>query len=72
MDAVAAHPQHGGAGVGQSHDRFGVQVVRREQSAHSNRLVDAGECLASEITIQFDFLSSFGCGTNTGDLLHCF
>ncbi|KAI1693961.1 hypothetical protein Ddc_22456 [Ditylenchus destructor] len=60
MDAVAAHPQRGGAGLGQRHDGLAAQVVRGEQRAHRDRLVDAAELAVGEVGVQRHELGVLG------------
>ena len=72
VNAVAAHPQGGGAGIGQRHNRFGAKVVSREQRAHGNGLVDVGESFAREVGVQSHFLGVFGGFANLRHLLHGF
>ena len=47
-------------------------MVRREQGAHGNRLVNSAEGLATEISIQLVLFSSFGGQTNLGHFDNCF
>ena len=47
-------------------------MVGGKQRTHRNRLVNAGECLAREVTIEFYLFSGLGRCANAGDLLHCF
>ena len=49
-----------------------MQVVRREQGAHGNRLIDSAEGLTREIGVQFNLFGSFGSQTNFGHLDHGF
>ncbi|MDT4836554.1 hypothetical protein FQZ97_702590 [compost metagenome] len=65
---MPAHPQRGGARVGQCHDGLGPQVVGREQRAHGDGLVNAREFFALEVVAQLAVLGLFGFLADVGHL----
>ena len=69
-DVMAAHPQWCRAAVGQRHDGFGAQMVRGEQRAHGNRLVDAGKGFAGEVGVQCGVFGFFGLQADVGHLFN--
>ena len=72
MDTVAAHPQGGGARFGQRQDRLATEVVRGEQRAHRNRLVNPAEAQLGEVGIQGHVLGQLGLPGNRRHLLDGF
>ena len=57
---MAAHPQRGGATVGQRDDGFGTEVVGGEQRTHGDGLVDAVEGFAGEISVELHVTCALG------------
>ena len=69
---MPAHPQRRGAGLRKRNDRLAAQVVRREQRAHGNALVDAAELLVGEVGLQRHVFRPLGFQRDLRHLLHRF
>ena len=58
---VPAHPQWGGARLGECHDGFGAKVVGGKECPHGNGLVDEGKGLAFKVVVENGFFRFFRC-----------